>query len=86
MHICFSNNWRYYAYYIQYEIQEKGAVPLGVSKNLYKVKSELKYAMKNYCMEYYFEIGNAGKAVDWNSALHDLQLSFGVKDFMVSIF
>ncbi|KAI3678535.1 hypothetical protein L6452_37831 [Arctium lappa] len=62
---------------------EKGAVPLGEPKNLYKVKSELKYAMKNYCMEYYFEISNAGKVVDWNCTSHDLQLSFGVKEFMV---
>ncbi|KAL7582915.1 hypothetical protein Lser_V15G42165 [Lactuca serriola] len=62
---------------------EKGAVSLGELKNLYKVKSELKYAMKNYCMEYYFEISNAGKAVDWSSSLHELQLSFGVKEFMV---
>nr|XP_043636993.1 rab3 GTPase-activating protein catalytic subunit isoform X2 [Erigeron canadensis] len=68
---------------------EKGAVSLGEPKNLYKVKSELKYAMKSYCMEYYFEISNAvassqsGKAVDWNFPLHDLQLSFGVKEFMV---
>ncbi|KAI3806281.1 hypothetical protein L1987_22180 [Smallanthus sonchifolius] len=62
---------------------EKGAVPLGEPKNMYKVTSELKYATKNYCMEYYFEISNAGKAVDWSSTLHDLQLSFGVKEFMV---
>ncbi|KAI7726923.1 hypothetical protein M8C21_007272, partial [Ambrosia artemisiifolia] len=40
-------------------LKEKGVVPLGEPKNLYKVKSELKYAMKNYCMEYYFEISNA---------------------------
>ncbi|PWA34295.1 hypothetical protein CTI12_AA620440 [Artemisia annua] len=62
---------------------EKGAVPLGEPKNLYKVKSELKYAMKNYCMEYYFEISNTGKASNWSSSLHELQLSFGVKEFMV---
>lgn len=66
---------------------EKGAIPLGELKNLYKIKSDLKYAMKNYCMEYYFEISNAvsqsGKSVDWNSTLHELQLSFGVKEFMV---
>ncbi|KAM0044701.1 putative Rab3 GTPase-activating protein catalytic subunit [Helianthus debilis subsp. tardiflorus] len=62
---------------------EKGAVLSGEPKNLYMVKSELKYAMKNYCMEYYFEISNAGKPADWNSSLHDLQLSFGVKEFMV---
>ncbi|GJV70972.1 (R)-mandelonitrile lyase-like protein [Tanacetum coccineum] len=35
---------------------EKEAVPLGEPKNLNKVKSELKYAMRNYCKEYYFEI------------------------------
>ncbi|CAK9164168.1 unnamed protein product [Ilex paraguariensis] len=61
---------------------EKGAVHLGISKNLYKVKSELKYVMKSYCMEYYFET-NKGKVADWNSTLHDLQLSFGVKEFLV---
>ncbi|KAK9280334.1 hypothetical protein L1049_014022 [Liquidambar formosana] len=40
---------------------EKGAVCLGFSNNLYKVKSQLKYAMKSYCMEYYFESNNDGK-------------------------
>lgn len=63
---------------------EKGAVCLGFSKNLYKVKSVLKYAMKSYCMEYYFETSNEnGKVMDWNCSLHDLQLAFGVKDFLV---
>ncbi|KAJ6895086.1 Rab3 gtpase-activating protein catalytic subunit [Populus alba x Populus x berolinensis] len=34
---------------------EKGAVKLDFSQKLYKVKMELKYAMKSYNMEYYFE-------------------------------
>ncbi|XP_021909705.1 rab3 GTPase-activating protein catalytic subunit isoform X2 [Carica papaya] len=62
---------------------EKGAVQLGFSKNIYKVKSDLKNVAKNYCMEYYFEIDNSGKTADWNCSLHDLQLCFGVKDFLV---
>ncbi|RYQ98611.1 hypothetical protein Ahy_B07g086367 [Arachis hypogaea] len=33
----------------------KGAIPLENSKNTYKVKSELQYNVKSYCMEYYFE-------------------------------
>ncbi|TKY56514.1 Rab3 GTPase-activating protein catalytic subunit [Spatholobus suberectus] len=62
---------------------EKGSVLLGYSKNSYKVKSELKYDMKSYCMEYYFETNNNGKPADWRSAFHDLQLCFGVKEFLV---
>ncbi|KAJ7964238.1 Rab3 GTPase-activating protein catalytic subunit like [Quillaja saponaria] len=62
---------------------EKGAVLMEYSNNLYKVKSEMKYAMKSYCIEYYFETKSTGKAADWNSILHDLQLSFGVKEFLV---
>jgi len=31
---------------------------LEFSKNLYKVKFELKYALKSYLMEYYFEKSN----------------------------
>ncbi|XP_021278490.1 rab3 GTPase-activating protein catalytic subunit isoform X1 [Herrania umbratica] len=62
---------------------EKGAVHLDSSKNMYKVKSELKHATKIYSMEYYFEINNNGKIVDWNSTLHDMQLCFGVKEFLV---
>ncbi|KAE9615133.1 hypothetical protein Lal_00048129 [Lupinus albus] len=62
---------------------EKGAVLLEYSKNSYKVKSEMKHAMKNYCMEYYFEINSDGKPADWNSTFHDLQLCFGVKEFLV---
>ncbi|EOY34578.1 Rab3 GTPase-activating protein catalytic subunit isoform 2 [Theobroma cacao] len=62
---------------------EKGAVHLVSSKNMYKVKSELKHATKIYSMEYYFEINNNGKIADWNSTLHDMQLCFGVKEFLV---
>ncbi|XP_010257061.1 PREDICTED: rab3 GTPase-activating protein catalytic subunit isoform X2 [Nelumbo nucifera] len=62
---------------------DKGAINLGSPKNLYKVKSELKYGMKSYCMEYFFETSSDGKDVDWNDDLHDLQLSFGVKTFLV---
>ncbi|KAI5576748.1 hypothetical protein BDE02_09G065800 [Populus trichocarpa] len=62
---------------------EKGAVKLDFSQKLYKVKMELKYAMKSYNMEYYFETSSGGKIADGNSTLHDLQLCFGVKDFLV---
>ncbi|TKY47194.1 Rab3 GTPase-activating protein catalytic subunit [Spatholobus suberectus] len=65
---------------------EKGAVLLEDSGNLYKVKSEMKYAMKSYCMEYYFKTNpdvDAGKLADWSCGLHDLQLCFGVKEFLV---
>ncbi|CAK7330473.1 unnamed protein product [Dovyalis caffra] len=62
---------------------EKGAVKLDFSQKLYKVKFELKYALKSYNIEYYFETSSGGKIVDGNSTLHDLQLCFGVKDFVV---
>ncbi|CAJ1970667.1 unnamed protein product [Sphenostylis stenocarpa] len=64
---------------------DKGAVTLGYPKNSYKVKSELKYAMKSYCMEYCFETNINGKpgTADWRSSFHDLQLCFGVKEFLV---
>ncbi|XP_035540992.1 rab3 GTPase-activating protein catalytic subunit isoform X3 [Juglans regia] len=63
---------------------EKGAVHLEFSKNLYKVKSELKYASKSYCMEYYFEkTNNDSRVSDWNFNLHELQMCFGVNDFLV---
>ncbi|KAI3458892.1 hypothetical protein Pfo_015555 [Paulownia fortunei] len=61
----------------------KDAVRMDPFMGLYKVKSEFKYAMKSYCMEYYFLTSNDGKVGDWNKALHDLQLSFGVKEFLV---
>nr|KYP36355.1 Rab3 GTPase-activating protein catalytic subunit [Cajanus cajan] len=64
-------------------LSAKVAVPLGYSKNSYKVKSELKYATKSYCMEYYFETNNNGKPANWRSDFHDLQLCFGVKEFLV---
>ncbi|XP_052185532.1 uncharacterized protein LOC127797071 isoform X2 [Diospyros lotus] len=62
---------------------EKGAACLGFSKSLYTVKFDLKYATKSYCMEYYFETKNDGKEADWSGTLHDVQLSFGVKEFLV---
>lgn len=65
---------------------EKGAVLLEYSGNLYKVTTETKYALKSYCVEYYFETNpavDAGKPADWNFDLHDLQLCFGVKEFLV---
>ncbi|KAG4387262.1 hypothetical protein AAZX31_11G191100 [Glycine max] len=62
---------------------EKGAVLLEDAGNLYKVKSEMKYAMKSYCMEFYFMTDPDGKLADWNFDLHDLQLCFGVKEFLV---
>ncbi|RDX95002.1 Rab3 GTPase-activating protein catalytic subunit [Mucuna pruriens] len=65
---------------------EKGAVLLEDSGNLCKVKSEMKYDMKSYYMEYYFKTdpdGDAGKLADWNFNLYDLQLCFGVKEFLV---
>ncbi|XP_048136040.1 rab3 GTPase-activating protein catalytic subunit isoform X5 [Rhodamnia argentea] len=65
------------------EEEKKGAVHLGPSMNLYKVKSELKHALKSYCMEYHFESNSDGKIADWDWSLHDLQLCFGVKDFLV---
>ncbi|KAJ4840509.1 hypothetical protein Tsubulata_000446 [Turnera subulata] len=62
---------------------EKGAVKLESKQDLYKVKSELKYAMKSYSVEYYFETNSGGKFTDWNCSLHDLQLCFGVKNFLI---
>ncbi|XP_028112330.1 rab3 GTPase-activating protein catalytic subunit isoform X2 [Camellia sinensis] len=62
---------------------EKGAVRLDSSMSLYLVKFELKYATKSYCMEYYFETNNDGKVADWSCTLHDMQLSFGVKEFLM---
>ncbi|KAK6144700.1 hypothetical protein DH2020_021520 [Rehmannia glutinosa] len=56
----------------------KDAVRMNHVKDLYKVKSEFKYAMKSYCMEYYFSTSNDGKVADWDQTLHGLQLSFGV--------
>ncbi|KAL1542337.1 rab3 GTPase-activating protein catalytic subunit-like isoform X1 [Salvia divinorum] len=62
---------------------EKGAVQVNQLKDLYTIKSEFKYATKSYCMEYYFTTVDDGKTLDWDHALHDLQLSFGVKEFVV---
>ncbi|KAI4368913.1 hypothetical protein MLD38_017416 [Melastoma candidum] len=62
---------------------EKGAIPVGSSTSVYRVKFELKYAMKSYCMEYYFGVRSDGKTAEWDSSLHDLQLCFGVRDFLM---
>ncbi|KAJ8769810.1 hypothetical protein K2173_007670 [Erythroxylum novogranatense] len=62
---------------------EKGAIQLEFLQNLYVAKFELKFATKSYNIEYYFETGSKGKPADWNSALHDLQLCFGVREFLV---
>ncbi|PIN14383.1 hypothetical protein CDL12_12992 [Handroanthus impetiginosus] len=61
----------------------KSAVLMDPLKDLYKVKSEFKYAKKSYCMEYFFATSTKGKVADWDQKLHDLQLSFGVKEFVV---
>lgn len=41
-------------------LQEKGAVLVGTSKNLYKAKCELKHDKKSYSMEYYFREKHTG--------------------------
>ncbi|XP_065880724.1 uncharacterized protein [Euphorbia lathyris] len=61
----------------------KGAVQLEFSQELYKTTFELKYALKSYSMDYYFEANSSGKTSDWDCNLHDLQLCFGVKEFLV---
>ncbi|KAM7258011.1 hypothetical protein ACFE04_013752 [Oxalis oulophora] len=63
---------------------EKGAVQVDFIKDMYTVKSEFKYALKSYSMEFFFQTSNDdGKDADWNCTLHDLQLCFGVKEFLV---
>ncbi|CAN8301333.1 unnamed protein product [Cochlearia groenlandica] len=67
---------------------EKGAVAMEDSKNLYKAKYDLKNVAKSYCMEFYFQIDSndsqqQARIGNWNSNLHDLQLCFGVKDFLL---
>ena len=95
-------------------VQEKGAVAMEDSKNLFKVKNDLRSVTQSYCMEFYFQIDDNGSQQgtwfhsntlcleetaffcfmiryltdaagfgDWNSGSHDLQLCFGVKDFLV---
>ncbi|XP_051121340.1 uncharacterized protein LOC127244849 isoform X3 [Andrographis paniculata] len=61
----------------------KDAVRLNPLKDLYKVKSEFKYAMKTYCMDYYFVTQNNDKVLDWDQTLDYLQISFGVNEFLV---
>ncbi|KMZ64138.1 hypothetical protein ZOSMA_37G00170 [Zostera marina] len=61
----------------------KGAEQLNPWKHLYKIKSEVKYGTKTYCMEYYFEFSSHGKIGDWLKDSHNLQIFFGVKDFVV---
>ena len=41
-------------------MQEKGAVTVEDSKNLFKVKYDLKNVTKSYCMEFYFQIDDNG--------------------------
>ncbi|XP_019250379.1 PREDICTED: rab3 GTPase-activating protein catalytic subunit isoform X1 [Nicotiana attenuata] len=63
---------------------KKDAICLNISEGLYK--ADLKYEMKSYCMEYYFGTVNdvvPGKGNDWSCVLHDLQLFFGVNEFLV---
>ncbi|KAM0953812.1 putative Rab3 GTPase-activating protein catalytic subunit [Dioscorea sansibarensis] len=62
---------------------DKGAECLDHPKNLCKVKSELKYGAKDYCLEFYFMINKDGQATEWDGDLHNVQLSFGVNDFLV---
>ncbi|XP_020273747.1 rab3 GTPase-activating protein catalytic subunit isoform X2 [Asparagus officinalis] len=64
-------------------LKEKGAEFLDSRRNLYKVKRELKYSMKLYCMEYYFEVFKDDKTEPWDDDLHKIQLSFGVSQFLV---
>lgn len=103
--------WIYLSFVIVFWAQEKGAVTVEDSKNLFKVKYDLKNVTKSYCMEFYFQIDDNGSqqgvydyrvigrncifffmiwyltdaaGVDnWNTSSHDLQLCFGVKDFLV---
>lgn len=42
-------------------MQEKGAVAMEDSKNLFRVKHDLKDVAKSYCMEFYFQIENNGR-------------------------
>ncbi|CAO2824834.1 unnamed protein product [Amaranthus hypochondriacus] len=62
---------------------EKGAVPVGTSKDFYKAKCELKYDKKSYCMEYYFKEKHKGKVTTWDSSRHNLQMAFGVTEFLI---
>ncbi|CAF1698502.1 unnamed protein product [Brassica napus] len=66
---------------------EKGAVAMEDSKNLFKVKNDLRSVTQSYCMEFYFQVDDNGSQQagfgDSNSGLHDLQLCFGVKDFLL---
>ncbi|KAL9250671.1 Rab3 GTPase-activating protein catalytic subunit-like protein [Drosera capensis] len=63
---------------------EKGAIQVGPSNYLFKAKTELKHDLKSYIMEYYFFLDrHSGKAKEWEWTLHDLQLFFGVDEFLV---
>ncbi|KAL9668145.1 hypothetical protein QQ045_002520 [Rhodiola kirilowii] len=64
------------------KLLEKGAVRWHSSHDLYKTKADLKYAAKNYSMEYNFRSSLTGKSTGWDGTLHDLQLSFGVDEFL----
>lgn len=62
---------------------EKDAVHVKTSKKMHKTKYELKYHKKIYCMEYYFQEKSKSKVVNWDCSLHDLQLAFGVSEFLI---
>ncbi|XP_030505393.2 uncharacterized protein LOC115720380 [Cannabis sativa] len=62
---------------------KKNAVQLEPSEDLFRVKSELKDLTKSYSMEFYFHSNNDVKTMNWDSMSHDLQLCFGVKEFLV---
>ncbi|KAJ4793115.1 Rab3 GTPase-activating protein catalytic subunit [Rhynchospora pubera] len=62
---------------------DKGAEALDRYKNLYRVKKELKYGGKAYSMEFNFVKPVTARASCWDDDLHNMQLSFGVDDFLV---
>ncbi|KAL9249578.1 Rab3 GTPase-activating protein catalytic subunit-like protein [Drosera capensis] len=62
---------------------EKGAIQVSPSNYFYKSKIELKHDLRSYIIEYYFLDKHSGKAKEWEWTLHDLQLSFGVDEFLV---
>ncbi|KAK4403990.1 Rab3 GTPase-activating protein catalytic subunit [Sesamum angolense] len=60
----------------------KDAVQINHLKDLYKVKSEFK-CYEKLLHGVLFAPSNDGKGADWDQTLHDLQLCFGVKEFLV---
>ncbi|KAL0358563.1 UNVERIFIED_CONTAM: Rab3 GTPase-activating protein catalytic subunit, partial [Sesamum angustifolium] len=57
----------------------KDAVQINHLKDLYKVKSEFKYAMKSYCMEYYFAPSNDVTEAQPDSSLSEHKSSRSIK-------